>query len=776
MLQTLTYLFFFFSGCSMAFGQTAYQHFQHGGDLQKKEHFEESAYAFQRASQAYAQAMDWDSACIAKASQAGCFSDLKDMVRARLETDSAAWYLEKGDQQGISGMFELLSQRARLELDAGKPEAARPYMKEGVHLFSGSDSSSRAMRASMLSQLGASFSDAGLLDSAIYFYSQSLEIRQSLALSPEVLGKAHLNLGSVSGKAGDFDARYEHYLKALELYKKADTGYFKSEILYVYNNLGGHFVEKGDFETALPYFNHSLAIAQKLFGNEHPTTANIINNVGFYYLKKGDFALAKKHFSDAQATLEKMLGADHPFTALTMHNLGFSAYYSGEKERGKALVAAAIDILEKRFGTSYPTLLNMYENLGRFISDEDLERGIALLEKARDLRFKALGKRHPRLAQGLEALGRLLLRADRTEEAAAAIQQGIIAATRSFADSSFTQNPELDDAISLSHLMRLLHLKAQVLETQGLLEASSQSYELAIKALNLLRNQVYQASGKASLQEDALSLLSDAAGHYYRKMDQGDEAALNSLFSVVQQGKAALLTDHLRNDRAIRFGGLPPDLRGQELSMQSDLSFYQNKIAEQRIKGPEADSALLARLLAKSLDIEHRQRQLRLKLERHYPDYFELKYNVSTPDLRAVQSHISSDEAAILEFFEAEDRLFAFWITRKGVKLQSLPADTVEMLARQLHNLLRNPGTSFETVSHALFAILIEPFISQEPLPSNLTIVPDGMLGYIPFEVFLTEKPTTNDYRQFPYLGKKCAISYAYAIRLLFEKRQPKNK
>jgi hypothetical protein len=331
--------------------------------------------------------------------------------------------------------------------------------------------------------------------------------------------------------------------------------------------------------------------------------------------------------------VKSFLGENHVHSALMLHNLGVSSYYAGDKEAGIQMITDATKPVKASFGPSFPVLLNMYDNLGRFVAEKNPEEGIAYLEKARDFRFQSLGKRHPKLAGGLYLLAKEYFELNRLEETQRGIQQGLIASTRSFSDSSFTANPSLDDAISLSHLIRLLHLKAEVLEQQGQMENSSETYTLAIDALNLLRNQVYKTSGKASLQEDALSLLANAAEHYHKKLtfaaDELTARDMNPLFSVVQQGKAALLTDHLRNDRAIRFGGLPNDLRERELTLQSDIAFYQNKLAEQQVKGPGADSVLIARWQKKSLDLEYEQRQLRDQLERRYPAYYELKYNIT---------------------------------------------------------------------------------------------------------------------------------------------------
>ena len=326
--------------------------------------------------------------------------------------------------------------------------------------------------------------------------------------------------------------------------------------------------------------------------------------------------------------------------------------------------------------------------------------------------------------------------------------------------------------------MRLLHLKATIQDDEGNYIASRATYSLAIESLNALRNQFYQAKGKANLQEEALSLLADAANSTWRAWNEfGKRADLEALYSVVQQGKSALLTDHLRNNRALRFGGLPESVLQQEQQLQSDLVFYQTKIAEERGKGAKKDSALLERWLGKSLSIETSQRQLAAQLEREYPAYFNLKYDTQTIDIQVIQSRMLGAEEAILECFIANETLYLFWIHRDEVQVRKLASDTIESLALSLHEALKKPGLPFESQSSQLYAKLLAPFI-KEQIPGSIIVVPDGLLGYIPFEVLLTNaQPTSADYRSLPYLGKQSQVSYSYAVRLLLDgKRRSGNK
>ena len=79
------------------------------------------------------------------------------------------------------------------------------------------------------------------------------------------------------------------------------------------------------------------------------------------------------------------------------------------------------------------------------------------------------------------------------------------------------------------------------------------------------------------------------------------------------------------------------------------------------------------------------------------------------------------------------------------------------------------------TAAYQLYQKLIAPIKEIANLDKNLTIIPDGILGYIPFEVLMKTRPKNNQlYGVLDYMIKEHQISYAYSARLLLEMQQKK--
>jgi CHAT domain-containing protein len=75
------------------------------------------------------------------------------------------------------------------------------------------------------------------------------------------------------------------------------------------------------------------------------------------------------------------------------------------------------------------------------------------------------------------------------------------------------------------------------------------------------------------------------------------------------------------------------------------------------------------------------------------------------------------------------------------------------------------------TAAKQLYHHLLAPVADK--LTQSLIIVPDGVLGYIPFEALLIEEVTDKyNYPTFPYLLNKHSISYTYSATLLQEMQQ----
>jgi tetratricopeptide (TPR) repeat protein len=88
--------------------------------------------------------------------------------------------------------------------------------------------------------------------------------------------------------------------------------------------VGGTYGDLGDHKKALKFKLRALEIRQKLFGEQHPDTANSLNNVGYTYANMGNRSEALKYFMRSFDIIRQLLGEQHHKTATTLVNLIYS--------------------------------------------------------------------------------------------------------------------------------------------------------------------------------------------------------------------------------------------------------------------------------------------------------------------------------------------------------------------------------------------------------------------------------------------------------------------
>ena len=86
-----------------------------------------------------------------------------------------------------------------------------------------------------------------------------------------------------------------------------------------------------------------------------------------------------------------------------------------------------------------------------------------------------------------------------------------------------------------------------------------------------------------------------------------------------------------------------------------------------------------------------------------------------------------------------------------------------------ISRLLVEVDRKYSIISYQLYKDLIKP-IQNLITAKDLIIIPDGILGYIPFEALVSKQPDIYkvDYGNLFYLIKNYSISYSYSATLLF--------
>ena len=189
---------------------------------------------------------------------------------------------------------------------------------------------------------------------------------------------------------------------------------------------------------------------------------------------------------------------------------------------------------------------------------------------------------------------------------------------------------------------------------------------------------------------------------------------------------------------------------------------------------------VIYKMNSKIFDLKLAYDELISKIEKNYPSYFRIKYRSEIPSIQEIQYNLLSPGQGLVEYFVGDSSIFIFTIDKHNFQGYKIKKDFAleEMVydfhqTTSIHSVMASAlqdsiNQRYIYLAVKLYEKLFKPIITA--VPSRFTLIPDGILGYIPFEALLVEKPTqSNDFRSHQYLLRKYIISYNYSAALLKE-------
>ena len=162
-----------------------------------------------------------------------------------------------------------------------------------------------------------------------------------------------------------------------------------------------------DFDRALALFNQALTSSKALFGAEDNTTGSIYQAIGEVYLETGDFDKALEYYEEARRIFN--LHADNETTEefrRLFNLLGIYYYNIGDMDQAIEYTYREIRISKELYGEDCRDLSSSYDNLSVIYDDAGMvDSAIYYAERSRDLEIAAFGPDAPGLASILLDLG-----------------------------------------------------------------------------------------------------------------------------------------------------------------------------------------------------------------------------------------------------------------------------------------------------------------------------------------------------------------------------------
>jgi CHAT domain-containing protein len=593
-------------------------------------------------------------------------------------------------------------------------------------------------------------------------YSKNIttDIEQINALTLSIMGEANLRLGRN-------DLALEFLLKEEKTYNNVPS----LALAKCYSNLGVVYSNSGNKSTALAYHEQSLAIKRQFMDDTNPAIADTYNNIGQIYLE-GENLQAIIFFNKALKIYTATFGTNHPKVANCYSNLAFANRGLNNFNEALQYTDLVMEIWNSNYEGDHPNKALTLSNKGRILAQkEDYDQALHIQQEALHMYLKIYGEKHPDVANCYYLIGNVYKNQAKFLQSAESYQASIFANLYSQQSTSLYDTPELRDFYNADILLFSLQSKAMAMEAlhyekslkpRDLISAVD-TYTACDELVSIIRqsrltetDKLKLAAISSDIYNNGIRVAMDLSKHTFNKAKYQ-----NLAFEFCERSKSAILLEAINETKAKSFSGIPANLILLEDSLKNEISVLKQKLA-QSDKNSES--------IKKSLfEYQQAYRTFIGSLETNFPSYFNLKYNQTYATADDLKSKID-DQTAILSYFTGTNIIYVFSITNKGMEVFEIPKEEnfIQMVKAFRNSIKHQIFDSFKKSSSSLYAQLIPKL---NPRINRLIILPDGILGTIPFEAFTqSSKSEASDYQSLDFLLKKYAVSYDYAATLLLDR------
>jgi pentatricopeptide repeat protein len=602
-------------------------------------------------------------------------------------------------------------------------------------------------------EYGTHYELLGAMEYAIRYYKKGLKYIKKAGVEKSLLHIMTLhNLARVS----EIQHRYD---EAESLYKEAyamalDTLAPEDENrMYLANNFGMLYFFTRQYKKAIPFFEQiQQSINDGLFPIE--TSTSMISNLADCYAHLGRYDEAEALYLRMEKLELDLYGESYVGYPVTISRMGDLYYFQGRFEEAKKMHLRAVDLAEKYFP---PQDLYLFYNMEQAYL---LFENIKDWEQAGNIAIRCFEKN---CMDEIPATGVLKNIVNLAENQTFATMPYALKSLNVASNSywqSYLSSKDINDLKSAYNLQLaarvLLHRLKNSFSTEvdklELFATTHRISELGIK----ISQKLFEKTGEAKYQE--------------------------SSFVFMENNKYVLLQDALQVREAQVFGDVPVEIIEQETELDQALLMVKTKKIQAYDKESK-QSAIEAynKVLQGITDFKS-------TLESDYPAYYKYKYATENASIASIQAKLNQD-AALIEYFIGDEEIHLIVMQKEKADYLTIDVskaqlkEKVEALREELTNygrLSTNANAAkqaYQDLAYWFYQKLLAPALEKTPGVKELIIVPDGLLGHLPFEAFLMSEPDGNtELSELNFLLQKYKVSYAYSANLLLHNSSGKKQ
>lgn len=377
-------------------------------------------------------------------------------------------------------------------------------------------------------------------------------------------------------------------------------------------------------------------------------------------------------------------------------------------------------------------------------------------------------KKHQDVAVVYAKIGKLLLKQDRVDKGIGQYQLALIQLQKEFNAKEIDANPDPEKVVAKIELIRILKEKLEILTNAytnskkiSYLQAAHKTSKVIIKTLDLLRPEFESKLDKQFLIEETYPSIQKMVEIAYKMYENTNKKSfINDAFFFMEKSKSIFLLEAIRNAEATKYGGIPENIITEEQQFRAKITHIEQTIFKQKKND---------KILKEELDfVKNTYYSFLEKVEKEYPKYYALKYKHDVASLENIKTKLQKNQA-IFSYLVSEESLYLIVVESNKKAFYKL-AYTKDIQAN-IKNLYRKSSklnvqdTTIYEDSYKVYKAILE-IAMQKTKATDLTIITDGLLNYIPFDALNTSNKNNK------YLLETHSISYASSATLLQEQNK----
>lgn len=587
--------------------------------------------------------------------------------------------------------------------ETGEFKTALEWNEKAYELLSKFYDYDIAMKGILLTNRGAVYRLMNNNEEAEKCYKMALEIALNIyGENSRKTATSYFNIADIYKLKGDYDRAISHYEKTIEIIKSL-FGEKHDLVAKSYNSIGRIYRSKDDYDLALSYFNKAVEMYVSLFGENNRLTVQYYSDIGSIYSNKKQYQKAFEYYDKAYAIAENLPGDNTDLMADLFGSYSIIESAEGNREQAIEMEKIALELYKKKYGDLNTQTSNAYMQLA--IS----------------------------YAGGL-----------RTEEA-------IEYYKKAFEGYRVNRN-----YASILSSLKMIIENARLYRLDEHPEFISETLELFSETLECSRFDL-----KSIKQE----ILFDFLPIYYYGVDfEAKNGNAQKAFEYSESLRSRGFLDQIGTEAAFKLKDITEAEREEAKHLLKQISDARNKMeAQMSLPAEEQNQNVTSKASQDLFNAENKLEKLEASIGKKNPKYAQLR-NPKPVSAKAAQKWCGNgkvileyvlknpemSKAISSEYDEKYDfKSYCIVITKK--QIAAIPLDDNFDYAGAVTKLRENiipkkprktptPELVFEDVRNKLYEKLIEPVVPYIKGKSQILIVPDGSLSFLPFDMLRKSK------------------------------------